>query len=104
MFKHMNIAELRDIMDSESVKVVDIRDLISFQQGHIPSSVRLDNDNVQRFIDDTPKDSKVVVCCYHGNSSQNAAQFLAEQGFSDVYSLDGGFTMWQSLYPDRISV
>jgi len=103
MFKHMNVSELLDLLENDTTTIVDIRDPASFEQGHIPNSSRLDNSNVAQFIADTNKDNTVVVCCYHGNSSQSAAQFLAEQGFSDVYSLDGGFTMWQSLYPDRVS-
>jgi thiosulfate sulfurtransferase len=43
----------------------------------------------------------VVVVCYHGNSSQSAAAYLASQGFSDVYSLDGGFELWQTTYPEE---
>jgi thiosulfate sulfurtransferase len=43
-----------------------------------------------------------VVCCYHGISSQQAAQFLVSQDFTDVYSLDGGFTQWQLQFPEHI--
>jgi thiosulfate sulfurtransferase len=43
----------------------------------------------------------VVVCCYHGNSSQSAAQFLVEQGFTEVYSLNGGFEQWKVSYPQH---
>jgi len=39
------------------------------------------------------------VVCYHGNSSQSAAAYLISQGFSDVYSLDGGFELWRGTYP-----
>jgi len=40
-----------------------------------------------------------VVVCYHGNSSQQAAQFFAGEGFNDVYSMDGGFEAWKLQYP-----
>lgn len=43
-------------------------------------------------------DSPLVVVCYHGISSQNAAQYLHEQGFDDVYSLDGGFQAWREAH------
>ena len=44
-------------------------------------------------------DAPLVVVCYHGNSSQSAAAYFIQQGFSDVYSLDGGFELWRSVYP-----
>jgi thiosulfate sulfurtransferase len=43
------------------------------------------------------------VVCYHGNSSQGAAAYLVSQGFSEVYSLDGGIEAWQADYPGEVS-
>ena len=39
--------------------------------------------------------------CYHGNSSQSAAAYLVGQGFSEVYSVDGGFELWRATYPEE---
>ena len=36
----------------------------------------------------------VLVMCYHGHSSQGAAQYLINQGYDEVYSVDGGFEGW----------
>ncbi len=86
-----------------NANVVDIRDPQSFQIGHISGSVRLDNDNAQEFIAATEHATPLIVCCYHGNSSQPAAAWLAEMGFEEVYSLDGGFELWQQQFPARVS-
>ena len=45
---------------------------------------------------DTEKNQSIIVCCYHGNSSQRAAQFLTDRGFKNVYSLNGGYEQWKS--------
>jgi thiosulfate sulfurtransferase len=42
----------------------------------------------------------LIICCYHGNSSQNAAHYFSEQGCKEVYSLDGGYEQWKVLYPE----
>ena len=42
----------------------------------------------------TDFETPVIVCCYHGISSQQAAQFLIHQGYDEVYSLDGGYEAW----------
>jgi thiosulfate sulfurtransferase len=105
MFKHINIQQLSDLMDSDTpVHIVDIRDPQSFSMGHITNATLLDNSNIQTFIANTEKEENVIVCCYHGNSSQGAAQFLAEQGFYNTYSLDGGFEMWKVSKPDKVEV
>jgi thiosulfate sulfurtransferase len=45
-------------------------------------------------------DAPLIVCCYHGNSSQGAANYFAEQGFKNACSLDGGFEQWKVMYPE----
>ena len=87
-------------MQTGHVNIVDIRDDKSFNAGHITDAEHLDNHSVAAFINDTEHDEPVIVCCYHGNSSQSAGAYLAEQGFEQVYSLDGGFEEWSRTYPD----
>ncbi|WP_433885491.1 thiosulfate sulfurtransferase GlpE [Pseudomonas vranovensis] len=79
--------------------VVDIRDPQAFAAGHITGASHLDNHSVADFIRTADLDAPTVVVCYHGNSSQSAAAYLISQGFSDVYSLDGGFELWRGTYP-----
>ncbi|MBA6389928.1 thiosulfate sulfurtransferase GlpE [Colwellia sp. BRX10-3] len=101
-FKHMQISELQQVLTDETHVVVDIRDPASFQSGHIPNAIHLSNDSLPEFLRTADLDAPVVVCCYHGISSQQAAQFLISQDFTEVYSLDGGFTDWQLQHPDVI--
>lgn len=99
-FKHMQINELHDA--SQNIVVVDIRDAAAFQSGHIPKAIHLTNESMADFLREADFDMPVVVCCYHGISSQQAAEFLISQDFTDVYSLDGGFVQWQAQYPEQI--
>jgi thiosulfate sulfurtransferase len=101
-FKHMQISKLQQVLTDETHVVVDIRDPASFQSGHIPNAIHLSNDSLPEFLRTADLDAPVVVCCYHGISSQQAAQFLISQDFTEVYSLDGGFTDWQLQHPDII--
>jgi len=100
-FKHLQINELQEAMSK--YVVVDIRDANSFQIGHIPNAIHLTNESLPEFLREADFDAPVVVCCYHGVSSQQAAEFLISQDFTEVYSLDGGFTQWLALYPDTIA-
>jgi len=102
-FQHMQVSELNDVLDKKTHVVVDIRDENSFSNGRISDAIHLTNDSLADFIRTADIDAPVVVCCYHGNSSQQAAQFLISQDFTDVYSLDGGFGQWLLQYPDKVS-
>jgi len=101
-FECINISEAITLMDDKA-NIVDIRDNISFQTSHIDGAVNLNNDNIDSYIAQVDKSTPLIVCCYHGNSSKNAAAFLASQGFNKVYSLNGGFSQWSAMYPDRCS-
>ncbi|MCH4564125.1 MULTISPECIES: thiosulfate sulfurtransferase GlpE [Halomonas] len=102
-FRHLDIPTLGEwLAGDEPLTLVDIRDPVSFAEGHIPGSRHLDNDSVPALFEVAPRDRPLVVVCYHGHSSQQAAAWLAGQGFAEVYSLDGGFTDWQLRHPDRV--
>mgnify|MGYP000851702245 CR=1 FL=1 len=101
-FKRIDPATAHDLRAKGAV-VVDIRDPHSFASGHVPGARHLDNHSLADFIAGADMDAPVIVACYHGNSSQSAAAYLISQGFSDVYSLDGGFELWRTTYPAEIS-
>jgi thiosulfate sulfurtransferase len=91
--------EQAQALREQGAVVVDIRDPQAYAAGHIAGARHLDNHSVADFIRNADLDAPTVVVCYHGNSSQSAAAYLVGQGFSDVYSLDGGFELWRSTYP-----
>ena len=95
--------EQAQALREQGAVVVDIRDQPTFAAGHIAGSRHLDNQSVADFIRAADLDAPTVVVCYHGNSSQSAAAYLISQGFSDVYSLDGGFELWRGTYPAEIA-
>jgi thiosulfate sulfurtransferase len=92
-----------DVMDkvNQGAYLVDIRDINSYQNHHIKNSERIDNDTLQDFLRDADMDKPIIVCCYHGISSIQAAGFLAHQGFDEVYSLEGGFTAYCVQCPEH---
>jgi thiosulfate sulfurtransferase len=95
-FKRISVAEAQDLLKTNpATQVIDIRDEESFTSGHIDSARHIDNDNVQEFLAAADTQQPLLVCCYHGNTSQSAAAYFAEQGFGQSYSLDGGFEAWQ---------
>ncbi|NRD72047.1 thiosulfate sulfurtransferase GlpE [Shewanella sp. VB17] len=95
-FQHFSVNQLIQLSATDpDLQIADIRDAASFESAHINGSVNLNNDNLASFIADADMDKPVVVVCYHGISSQGAAQYLVEQGFDNVYSLDGGYQAWR---------
>ena len=97
-FKRISTTEAKALIDTRNANIVDVRDVQSFNNGHIEGALLLDNSNVDSFIDSNAKDIPIIVYCYHGNTSQSAGQFLADKGFTEVYSMDGGFELWRTQF------
>ncbi len=96
-FKKIDAEEAQKLIHSKGVTIVDIRDPGAYQAAHIDGAVSVGDQNIEEFLQKAPKDKPLVCYCYHGFSSQNAAQFFSENGFVDVYSVDGGFEEWQKF-------
>lgn len=101
-FSRISADDAAAMLASGPVAVVDIRDEQSFSAGHVPGAIHLSNASLTRFLQDTDDETPVLVFCYHGISSQPAAQYLASQGLTRVHSVDGGFEGWKLRFPDRI--
>lgn len=100
-FKRIALADARALLDDPQVSIVDIRDARSYSTAHIPRAQHVDGSSAAAFIDRADREQPLVVYCYHGHSSQSAAAFFASQGFREVYSLDGGFELWQQQAQHR---
>lgn len=101
-FKRVSADEARILIDDEGAAVVDIRDPESFAAGRMEGARHLDGAGLADFLAGADPAVPVVVCCYHGHSSQGAAAMLAEHGLESVYSLDGGFAGWAVRWPDDV--
>lgn len=97
----IDIHEAKNRLDEGNAVFVDIRDPGSFEEAHISGATHLTDNTVESFVSDTAKDGTVIVYCYHGNSSLMGANYLKNAGFTDVYSMAGGFEAWRAEYPSE---
>lgn len=97
-FQRISIEQAQTLLQQDAV-IADIRDEQSFLAGHMAEAYHLTNTSLGKFMRDIPFEQPVIVVCYHGNSSQGAARYLAEQGYQQVYSMDGGFESWRQSLP-----
>lgn len=98
-YRRISADEALDILGglgtgSGKAVLFDIRDPGSFAAGHHPSALPLSDANLPGYLASLDRSTTILVCCYHGNSSQGAARFLADQGFVAACSIDGG---WDDL-------
>lgn len=95
-FKQIDVQGAKQYLTQQNVNLVDIRDENAYETAHVEGSFHLTNDSIGEFMQKVPFTDTVLVLCYHGNSSKGVAQYLCEQGYNHVYSVDGGFASWRT--------
>ena len=95
-YQQITQEEAKDMMDTQEVIVLDVREQDEFDTGHIPEAVLLPvgtitKDAAAAVIDDL--DTVVLVYCRSGNRSKTASQVLADLGYTNVYEF-GGINSW----------
>lgn len=86
----------KEMMDTQDVIILDVREQEEYDSGHIPGAVLLpvgtiDEDTAAEVIPE--KDSTLLVYCRSGNRSRTAASALAELGYTNIYEF-GGINTW----------
>jgi len=79
--------------------LLDARDAGSFERSHINGARHISSADLSGVINDTAKVRPILIYCYHGNASREYAQIFSDFGFSEVYSLDGGYEAWCTRPP-----
>ena len=90
--------DLKDWLEEEEVKVIDIRERDEFVQGHLPSATFIPRGFLELQIEQHQSDRSkpVVLYCAGGVRSALAARNLKEMGYERVISLIGGFNGWKN--------
>ena len=84
------------IENNKDALILDVRTAAEYESGHIPNAVNLSNEDIQAGKVDSLKDKSqlIMVYCRSGNRSRQAAQKLAELGYTNVVDF-GGIQSWQ---------
>ncbi len=81
----------------EGVALVNVLGGDMFEMKHIPHSINIPVDEIDRFEKRFDKDKDIVVYCASKDcdASPRAAEALSERGFSNVYDYEGGVADWE---------
>lgn len=88
-------------LGADDVILVDLRDAVSFEYGHIPGAINLTGESVFEQI--KAKEKTVCLYCRNGIISLSVAEEMREKGFRAV-SLKGGYFAWLRTHINDIDV
>ena len=95
-FERIDAQRAETLFSHSDLVVFDARDAGSFDKSHIDGARHLSSANLSAVLSATARNRPILIYCYHGNASQEYAQTFSDFGFSEVYSLDGGYEAWRT--------
>ncbi|NDV78869.1 FAD-dependent oxidoreductase [Dysgonomonas sp. 511] len=99
--KKVNIIQWNELQAlKQDVYIIDVRTEEEFAFGNIEGAVNIPLDKIREHLSEIPKDRKVVTYCAVGLRGYLAARILLQHGYSDIYSLSGGYQTYSVATED----
>jgi monothiol glutaredoxin len=84
---------LKGMLDAGKISLFDVRPDDERAHASIAQARKLDAAG-QEYLFGLKKDAAVALHCHHGGRSRSAAERLLQEGFTQVYNLEGGIEAW----------
>ena len=97
--------QIREVNTAEAARLVlndgttlDVREPEEFEQGALVGATHIPRGHLESQIENRipDRDTQIVTYCAAGTRSAFAAKTLNDLGYTNVVSMDGGFTKWKS--------
>lgn len=80
--------------------LLDVRTLGEYRQARLEGAQLIPIDQFAQRFAEVPKNRPILVYCAVGSRSAQVVNYLARQGYPEIYNLDGGIYSWaQKGYP-----
>src|SRR5689334_3713563 len=104
MVEQISVHDLKKKMDAgEKFVLVDVRNQNELDICRFDSALHIPLHEFAARHAELDKDSEIIVTCHHGGRSQQAANFLIQQGYRNVANLAGGIEAWASHIDPRMA-
>ena len=94
----VSVAQTRDrLSQNPDAKLIDVREDNEWDTAHAADAIHLGKGIIERDIETTvpDKSSELILYCGGGYRSALAADVLQNMGYTNAYSMAGGWKAWQ---------
>ncbi len=93
-YTDINVQQAKQMIDHGDVFILDVRTQEEYDAGHIINSTLIPVQVLDKRLNELPHDTKILVYCKSGSRSAQASQILVNNGFKEIYNMNGGITDW----------
>lgn len=93
-YETISAKKAKEMMDTQEVTILDVREESEYQQGHIKDSLLIPLSTIKEGNTHLPsKQQTILVYCRSGNRSAKTAKKLVNLGYEHIYDF-GGILDW----------
>lgn len=82
---------IEDVLrDGNRKMIIDLRRREDYKKETIPGAIHVYHGDLRRKLSLLPRDTRIYLFCYTGETSDGLAEELAQKGY-EIYSIEGGF-------------
>ena len=96
--REVTVAETQErLKENPAAKLIDVREDNEWKEAHAAGSLHLGKGIIERDIEATVSDksTEIILYCGGGFRSALAADVLQQMGYTNVFSMAGGWKAWQ---------
>ena len=91
----IDVKQLRDRLAAKPTPfLLDVREPWEYREGHVPGAQLIPLAELERRVNEVPRDRPILAICHSGQRSLAAAGFLLQLGYTSVSNVDGGTAAW----------
>lgn len=79
----------------EKVLIIDVRTPAEFRQERIREAINKPLDDIEKWVQELPKDKTIYFVCRSGNRSGIAQRMAAQRGYENTFNMEGGMIAWR---------
>ena len=85
----IDACQLPSLQEQENIELIDIRDSVSFMQGHLPNSQSITPETLATQVETLDNSKHYIIICYHGISAVSVAENMRQFGLKASVLKDG---------------
>ena len=96
-YGNVDVGEARDLIaEKADLVILDVRTVSEYESGHLEGSINIPVEVLSGRLSELNPDDELLVYCRTGNRSTTAVGILRENGYDQIYHMDGGIVAWNS--------